>query len=221
MADDIKPKDVVVDFVSVLIEPAECIYLVVPTVCHRGVDETCGTLAKSAGHLGPVPVRRGFLHWRAGHYVGVIAGGSTGWSATRSEGHEGCGWACCRRCGCRCRWRQTAAKERLRGGGIRHRVGRMQRNEVMLQSLTCHSDSISNHANCYQGGCQVSHRRGFGCGLFVATAPRRVVRVRAQGSARLGTGRLSHEAAGADVMRLRVDMRKATDEEPSRLLLLR
>lgn len=36
----------------------------------------------------------------------------------------------------------------------------------VLKSLTVHSDSISNDANCYQGGCQVSHRRWSGCGLL-------------------------------------------------------
>ena len=94
MADDIKPKNVVVDFVSVLVEPAKGVDLVVSTVRHRGIDKTCGTLAEGAGHLGPVPIRRGFLHWGAGHDVGVVAGRASGWGATRSERHKGCGRAC-------------------------------------------------------------------------------------------------------------------------------
>lgn len=50
----------VLDFVSILVKPAEGVYLVVPTVRHWGIDETCRTLAQSAGHL--VSVRGGFLH---------------------------------------------------------------------------------------------------------------------------------------------------------------
>lgn len=73
MADDIKPKNVVVDFVSVLVEPTKGVDLVVPTVRHGGIDKTCRTLAQSASHFGPVTVRRGLLHWRTGHDVGVVA----------------------------------------------------------------------------------------------------------------------------------------------------
>lgn len=123
MADDIKPKNVVVDFVRVLVEAAEGVDLVIPTVCHRGIDKARRTLAQSAGHFGPVSVRRGLLHRRAGHDVGIVSRRASGWGATRSEGHEGCGWACCCQCRRRCCWRLTAAKERLRGGGTRHRVG--------------------------------------------------------------------------------------------------
>lgn len=43
---------------------------------------------------------------------------------------------------------------------------RVRRDGMCWKGLAVHSDSISNDANCYQGGCQVSRRRWFGRGLF-------------------------------------------------------
>lgn len=36
----------------------------------------------------------------------------------------------------------------------------------VLKSLTVHCDSISNDANCYRGGCQVSRRQWSGGGFL-------------------------------------------------------
>lgn len=74
MLDQIESEDVIVDLISVLIEAAKGIHLVVSTVGDGGVDQTRGSLAQRAGDLRPVAVHSSFLHRRTWHDVGVIGG---------------------------------------------------------------------------------------------------------------------------------------------------
>lgn len=114
MADQIEPQNMIVYFIRKLIEPTKSIYLVVPTVCYRGIDEAGGSLAESAGHLGPVSVHRGFLHGRAGHNIG-IARRSGCWSAVGMERHN-----CVGLITCSCWLTTTTAEEALWGRWLRH-----------------------------------------------------------------------------------------------------
>jgi hypothetical protein len=44
-------QDVVVDFVGVLVESSKGVYLVVSTMCDRGIHETRGPIPQRPGHL--------------------------------------------------------------------------------------------------------------------------------------------------------------------------
>ena len=48
MANQVKAEHVVIDLISVVIEAPKDIDLIVPAICHRGVDEACRPLTQGA-----------------------------------------------------------------------------------------------------------------------------------------------------------------------------
>src|SRR4051812_35677605 len=49
-------EDVIVNFIRKLIKAAECVDLIVATICDRGVDETGWFLSRGFGYSGPISV---------------------------------------------------------------------------------------------------------------------------------------------------------------------
>lgn len=67
----------VVYFISILVEAAKRIDLIVSAIGHRGIDQASGSLAEGAGDFGSVSVHHGpVLHGRIRHNEGIIGGRS-------------------------------------------------------------------------------------------------------------------------------------------------
>ena len=63
----------IVDFVCVLIETAEGIYLVVSTVRDRGIDQASRSLAKGPSDFRAVTIHtESSLDWRVWHEEGIV-----------------------------------------------------------------------------------------------------------------------------------------------------
>lgn len=73
MSGKIKLEDMVVYFICELIKATKRIYLIVSAICHRSIDQTCGTLSQGAGDLWAIAVGcRSTFCRRVRHDVGII-----------------------------------------------------------------------------------------------------------------------------------------------------
>src|SRR4051794_37360578 len=86
VTDHVKLQHMVVDLVRVLIESTECVNLIIPAICHRGIDQAGRPLTQSSGDLWTIPIHaESSLDRRIRHQKGIIRRCSRIWSECGSQ----------------------------------------------------------------------------------------------------------------------------------------
>lgn len=79
MAGQVQFEHVVINFVSILVEAAKSVNVVVAAICYGSVDQTSWTLAHGPRDLWPIAILpQPRIDRGIGHDVGVVGGGSRG-----------------------------------------------------------------------------------------------------------------------------------------------